>query len=112
MSKIAALQARLGGGAMIMGGMPPGGVNPRMKRRKKARRNSLDNSALLNRATVNRGNRKAKKVALDFDELDDGKEDDGAFNQSLAGDINTKKTKPISQTPEPPSSTQKPTKKK
>jgi len=37
MSKIAALQAKLGGGAMIMGGMRPGGVNPLKKKKEAAK---------------------------------------------------------------------------
>ena len=95
-SRIAALQAKLGGGAMIMGGMRPGG-GPPIRKKKPQRRNSLDNSALLDRTTVSRGNRKKKKRKINLDDLedDDAKKND-QFSGSVSDNINMKKAKPIS----------------
>merc|ERR1712228_880537 len=63
------------------------------------RRASLDNSALMDRTVVTKGNRKKKKVTLNFDELedDDAKNSNDNFAQSMSSDINMKKTKPISE---------------
>eukprot|EP00484_Ammonia_sp_Unknown_P004332 CAMPEP_0197077412 /NCGR_PEP_ID=MMETSP1384-20130603/212607_1 /TAXON_ID=29189 /ORGANISM="Ammonia sp." /LENGTH=1280 /DNA_ID=CAMNT_0042516279 /DNA_START=629 /DNA_END=4471 /DNA_ORIENTATION=+ len=95
-SRIAALQAKLGGGAMIMGGMRPGGRPPVKKKPQKQRRASLDNSALLDRTVVKKGNRKRKKINVDFNELEDDEKANEAFAQSVSSDINMNKTKPIS----------------
>eukprot|EP00485_Elphidium_margaritaceum_P010770 CAMPEP_0202687948 /NCGR_PEP_ID=MMETSP1385-20130828/3495_1 /ASSEMBLY_ACC=CAM_ASM_000861 /TAXON_ID=933848 /ORGANISM="Elphidium margaritaceum" /LENGTH=854 /DNA_ID=CAMNT_0049342813 /DNA_START=110 /DNA_END=2674 /DNA_ORIENTATION=- len=85
-SRIAALQAKLGGGAGIMGGMRPGGMHPGLRKKqqeKKQRRASLDNSALLDR-TVVKGQRKRKKINIDFDELEDEKQDAETFTQLIS----------------------------
>eukprot|EP01084_Bolivina_argentea_P103388 185194_1 len=98
-SRIAALQAKLGGGAMIMGGMRPGGARPMRKKKSRQRRASLDNSALLNRPVAAPGKKK-RKTQLNFDVLADiaAEEKTAAdpFQESLASDINMKDTKPVS----------------
>eukprot|EP01083_Nonionella_stella_P291404 991589_1 len=92
-SRIAALQAKLGGGAMIMG-MRPGGAPPMRRKKKRQRRASLDNSALLDRTVINKGNRKKKRITVNFDALADDEKGD-PFAQSMSSNINMKKTKPI-----------------
>ena len=72
-SRIAALQANLGNGALIIGGLRPGAMNALNKKKESQETRSIDNSAILERTAVEKRKRKKKRKVLNFEELEDGK---------------------------------------
>ena len=96
-SRIAALQAKLGGDAMIIGGMRHGAMNPLNKKTKSQETRSIDNSAILERTVVEKRKSKKKRKVLNFEELEDGKI--GTFygvdaHSDLSGDYQTQQQNP------------------
>jgi len=95
-SRIAELQAKLGGGAMIMGGMKPGGAPPLRKKRAKRRAHTLDHTAVLDRAgSVSGRAPRKKKAAIKFEDLEDA--DSDQFGRSMVSASAAKR--PRSMTP-------------